>query len=489
MRLRGAVCVIVAVLATGCQEFALRGPDAWYGVEVDEVRLLAQGPREDLDAIATELAAFQAAFRMLVGGTIESPHPTTMILIRERGLRERFGLVGPIAGYASTSLDGAISWIRGDRDPVSTRITLFHEYTHILLERNHAGPVPRWYNEGLATYFGTLGRREGLVVVGSVDAGRLVGVARGLMPIEKLVKIRLHEATAEEFYDFYATSWAFVHYLMGTPDGRAALSRFEKLLADGTPVDTARERAFERSWDAIESEVEAHVGFLRRAAPPEIFLDPTQVVPAEVPPSRPISEGEVAETLGSLALHLARWGGNRELGYAKRLLRSAVRADPTNARARAALGEALARSGDEERSAAVTSQAIQQAPDDVEVRVRAGRADLAGERFDSAQEQFRFAVERDARSAAAWSGLGLALRGAGRMDEALDAFSKSRQIAWSPEVDLEIGKLHLDAGRVEAATLVLLPIAQDPHGGAVAEEALKLLEGAKAASDDVKETG
>jgi hypothetical protein len=75
---------------------------------------------------------------------------------------ERFGLGRGVAGWALGTLDDFFIAVRASMGQDSDRSTLFHEYTHVLLRRGRRAPLPRWYDEGLATYFSTLaegGRR------------------------------------------------------------------------------------------------------------------------------------------------------------------------------------------------------------------------------------------------------------------------------------------------------------------------------------------
>jgi hypothetical protein len=47
---------------------------------------------------------------------------------------------------------------------------------------------------------------------------------------------------------------------------------------------------------------------------------------------------------------------------------------------------------------------------------------------------------------------------------------------WSAPLDLELGRLHVAARRADQARALLQPLAADPHGGAIAENAKALLE-------------
>ena len=105
--------------------------------------------------------------------------------------------------------------------------TMLHEMTHQLCHKVLGGlALSGWFEEGMAEYFGAAlltkgGRRLRL---GATDAYRLATLHRalsnggsGLMPLDRFTKMPNAELTGE----FYAQSWALVHYLMeGDPVGR-----------------------------------------------------------------------------------------------------------------------------------------------------------------------------------------------------------------------------------------------------------------------------
>jgi len=227
------------------------------------------------------------------------------------------------------------------------------------------------------------------------------------------------------------------------------------------------------------------VGYLVRGVPAAFALDARRIASIAPPPASPAPPGVVAAELGRLALKVAESSGRaRDRSFARELLAFAQRQDPGDARVLASLGQALAMAGGSRAAAEAVDRALAEAPDDPWVWLRAGRIALAADRRDEAESRFRRAIELDPRSAVAWLDLGIALHAADRADDALLAFEMSRSLVWSPAVDLELGRLHLAAGRRQEALAALLPLARDPHGGATGDEAAQLLEQAELARAD-----
>jgi Flp pilus assembly protein TadD len=479
-RLAGWAAIALAMTAcAGPRPLAPGTLAGWYSVEVGDVRLIVQASAPEAAELASDLAGFDAAFAHLLGRRLPAARPTVIHLIRSPELARRFGMGTGVEGWATGTLETSLASVHLT-SKVLTRNTLFHEYTHLLLARGRQSRMPRWYNEGLAEYFATLSVRDGAVVVGEVDYQRLQRITAHVpMPLAQLFGER--DGTAPmNIGDFYATSWALVHYLLGTPRGRSELSVFEKELSLGHPLDAARERAFGRPFGALESELATHVEYLRRGVSTAIALDARKIAVEQPAAPVPLASAEVGRLLGSLALALddeGREEGQKGelLALARRLLEAAAREDEENARVHAALAYAQALSGEAAPAAAAIERAGRAAPRDPEVLWRAGQVALATDAPESAELRFREVLALDARFASAWFGLGRALDRRGDADSALAAFGHAREIAWSAALDLEIGRLHLAAGRNAEALTALQPLAHDPHGGRIAERAAELL--------------
>jgi len=482
---RTACWAAVALCATACVGARPRVPskvlEGWQSIAAGDVRIVAQASARDAVAFASDLAGFDAAFAHLLGARIASSEPTTIYLIQDSQLAGQFGLGSRIGGWTFGTFEGSLACVLLE-SKTWTRITLFHEYAHILLSRHRQSPMPRWYNEGLADYFSTLSMRDGSVVAGEVLGSRLQSLAaHGAMPLARLFA----EPPGTEMDAFYATAWALVHYLLGTPRGRTELSRFEKELAQGVPLDEARERAFGRPLEALQRELAQHIDYLKRGVQTAVVLDPRQIPIAQPPAPVPLAAHEVAGQLGSLALAQVEFEGWEEpepggfLAISRTLLDTAVRTETVaDARVRARLGFARALSGDFKGAAAEIERARDLQPGDPEVLLRAGQISLANGALDDAESHFRGALAIDDRFASAWLGLGRTFDRRAAPDAALEAFGRARAIAWSAPLDLEIGRLYLAAGRNDEALAALQPLAQDPDGGRIAKRAAELLRNA-----------
>src|SRR5262249_22177001 len=161
--------------------------------------------------------------------------------------------------------------------------------------------------------------------------------------------------------------WALVHYLLGSPRGRSELERFEQEISAGVPLETAREHAFARSFDALGAELGTHISYLRRGVSAGAVLDPSAIAIAKPTRAVPLAPEQTGEVLGDLALALADECFEEDcrdelVGLSRGLLATAVDGGAATTRARAALAyaQALAKDAGDARSG--VARALAEAP-------------------------------------------------------------------------------------------------------------------------------
>ncbi len=464
----------------------------WLAVESGGARILGDVTPEEMQRLAGDLARFDAIFARLIGRPAGgATAPLTVHLFRSRELAERFGLGRGVAGWTHAALDAAYVTVEIASGRDEDRNTLLHEYTHVLLAQNRRAPLPRWVDEGLATYFSTVGERGGSVVVGAAPGTFAARVLRrGPMPLDRLFTGSLMEMRSGEVADFYATAWALSHYLLSSPAGRREFAAFVRQLELGVPSDEAQRLAFGRPMDRLTEDLAVHVGYLARGVPGETVIDADDLPAVAVPVVVALDPERAAYELGTLALALgeAEEGGERDAALAQNLLALAVAAPGADARTRAAFAEARAMGGDADGARVAAQAALQLAPEDPVVRRRAACVALllaeargrtpagTAASLTDAEEQYRSALALDPASASAWFGLGRTYVRMGRPDDARTALEAARSFGWSARLDVDLARLYLERGERERAAALLRPIAQDPHGGHAQQEAAELIE-------------
>jgi TPR repeat protein len=193
-----------------------------------------------------------------------------------------------------------------DLDTVNPYLTAYHEYIHLLFRLNF-GPVPLWFEEGLAEYYGNTVIRDEDLLRGAIIPWHVLRL-RGerLLPLPELLAIDRHSPHYNEQSKagvFYAQSWAFVHFLLQGADRVHAerLNRLANALHRGTAPADALAAAFD-DLPGFQAQLERYVR--QRAYRYErVGLDVDAGAELTV---RPVSDDDEAAARAGLHLALGR---------------------------------------------------------------------------------------------------------------------------------------------------------------------------------------
>ncbi len=142
--------------------------------------------------------------------------------------------------------------------------TVFHEYTHMVLNRSSIR-MPRWIEEGTAEYYstvspdGNLRARLGKPI--SVHQKTLKNTAAWLKPDSFQAVRRDSVGYKEQLRSgiFYAQPWVLVHQVISTNRYNATIARYAELLADGHAYAPAFMGAFGRPVETAWKELALYV--------------------------------------------------------------------------------------------------------------------------------------------------------------------------------------------------------------------------------------
>lgn len=262
---RSVLCLMF-VLAAG----SAAANDDWRQLQTPRYTIVSQLTDSQTRAWAGEFDEFIESVSGLLRVRPDLLPPLTVVLFagdkqfdpyrptRPNG-RKALEVAGVFQRTATWSTIGLGS--RGGAGNEQTRRLVFHEALHWLLSGD-TGPKPRWYHEGLAELFSTFQTRSGKVQWGHPIQGHLLYLqSRGLMPLREFMAQRTSIFDRDEHSgQYYAQSWALVHFLLmgNRPERREQLLRF--LAAYRTQsVDDAFAQSFGGDYDGLEKDLEAYV--------------------------------------------------------------------------------------------------------------------------------------------------------------------------------------------------------------------------------------
>ena len=148
MSLRGWSILVVLIATAGLPKSADAQPPR-------SIELVVEAPAE-LDGVAAQVRDFDTdrlASVMILTGTRDVPAPIRTLLMAEESATAQ-DTPAWVAGFADSANDLLVLFPNriGSYPYGSLETVLYHEVAHVLINRAaNGGPVPRWFNEGLAS--------------------------------------------------------------------------------------------------------------------------------------------------------------------------------------------------------------------------------------------------------------------------------------------------------------------------------------------------
>jgi tetratricopeptide (TPR) repeat protein len=300
----------------------------WIEVRSPHFRVLTNGSQNDGRRVAKEFEQMRYVFAdrypefRLEGGaplTIFAPLDEATAKSLEPAVWKEKG--AKPAGIFHHGYEREYAMVRLDTmGGEGAREIVYHEYTHTILHLNlHWLPV--WLDEGLANFYGYTRFEEHKILVGAPPAR--YGMPRGtLIPIETLISVEQGSSyyrDEDKVYQFYAESWALVHFLIFGPgmERGKRLNQFATLLQQGVE----QKKAFQQTlgnFKAVDHDLSDYLSKLSFQT--RVLPDTTQI------DEKTFSAGtmSVAQTEAELAgFHL--W--TRDIEGARSLAEQAIKDD------------------------------------------------------------------------------------------------------------------------------------------------------------------
>jgi tetratricopeptide (TPR) repeat protein len=195
----------------------------WHKVVAPQFTLYSSGKSTDTLKTAEELNQFIAALQGVLPVNPRALPPLTVVLFgRDREFRDYRptrpnGKPWDVAGFFSRREGWAVFGLSTANLDDEVRQTVYHEAVHWFSSAFDL-PNPPWLEEGLAEVFSTFTVEKGNASWGEAIAPH-VSVLRSTrpLPLERLLAVSQSDPLFNETLrtgEFYAGSWAFVHYLL-----------------------------------------------------------------------------------------------------------------------------------------------------------------------------------------------------------------------------------------------------------------------------------
>ena len=402
---RPAAAAVSLLLAGATPAAAPGDSDAWRKFPFGSSWIVTNAEDEEARELARQLAAFRALLEDTTTNLrFDGAAPTLFVAFRSvdelrgfdgaetkgsrrLGVHVRPGTAG-MERFVATAADAERDASRGRiyRSLQGPYSTLIHEYVHHILDASFA-ELPRWVDEGLATYYSTFWAERRHAVLGR-PAQRALFAARAMTPVPMDTLFDLPDRPArsdQEWLAHYGQSWAVVYAcLRGKPERREQFGRFLYLLRQGRDQREAWAEAFDVPPDAVRNEA---FRIVRRGVFRIRRYDIRELALTTLRDPEPVAPGEIEGILAKLKLRVGE-----DVGSAELLAEAALAADPSEARALGAMSEIRARQGRPEDAAAFAERALRAARGNRSLELEASLVLVAlgqGERAAEVMDELR----------------------------------------------------------------------------------------------------
>ena len=378
-----------------------------------------------------------------------------------------------VAGFYRIHSTGAIA-------VVPRSMPRFHEYAHHLMFQELSTPYPPWFVEGFAEFMSTADvNADGSVGLG----GALTHRARSLyQPTNPLPFTSMLGAEAprssEERLALYAHGWLLAHYLTFSPERRGQLETYLTDIAAGrSPLESAK-RAF-GDVGALERETQI---YLKKGKFPYLTIPAARLPIGEVT-AQPVSPGMAA--IMPLLMRMRSGIDNNDWASLAARMRSAAAPYGADPGVQAALAEAELDAGNAAAAEAAADRAIAANPAEVNAMLVEGRAVMTraaaaqpGASFVDARNWFSRANKVDPEDPEPLRLYYEAYRveRARPTANAIAALHYAADLApQDRSLRMNNARQYLVDGMTAKARKALVPLAFDPHGGKLSDDARRMI--------------
>lgn len=470
---------------------------AWIEASSEHFVIYADDSEKDITRFAQQLERYHAGMTMVLGRDAAVPSPSNRVTVyvvkNQRQVQELHGGNNKYLGGFYVPRAGASLAIVPTIQPASngavdqSMVILLHEYAHHFLIASNARSVPRWFSEGAAEFFAS----SKFETDGGLWLGRPANHRAGELfqaPDVKaadLLDPTDYDKRKHTSYDaFYGKSWLLYHYLTFDKARAGQLRRYLDALSEGKGQREAAANAF-GDFDALEKDLDRYMNQRRMAA---LALKPEWLKIGEISlRTLPSGEAEVMD----VRIHSRRGVTSKEEALALLAQARTIAAKyPEDPGVLSALAECEYDAGNDAEALAAAERALKRDPKQANAYIQKGLA------------LFRQAAETDGDAAARAAAYKLARapfialnriendhplpliyfyrsfveQGQAPSPLAVNGLIRAMELApFDLGLRMTLGSALVRLGRPTEARVVLDPVANNPHGGGLADFARKML--------------
>jgi len=468
-------------------------PGRWLRAESAHFIVYSDRGEVTLRRYVAMLEDFDGVLRVLHGQTkAETPRKLPLYLLESTRQLQRVmpGSSESRQGVYVRPLEDTFALaIRADasKDNNNGDDVVLHEYVHHFMMQYFPNGYPGWLTEGLAEYYMTIDLQPKKVQIGDYNRSRAYALLeRDWIPAATLLSKRSTQLPKDEVSAFYAQSWLLTHYIWSDKERKAKLDDYLELVRQRQDPVASWTKVYGQDAPALEKALRDYVKQNKLAG--RVLTRPEPPAPQMTVTRLPAGADDLLLEVQRLKLSVPK----AEAPELLELVRRAAAKRPNEYYSRLALARAECKIGDRDKGEALLKSLLEERPTDLETLQV-----LAYSRLATARRLARDPAQRD-QAKAVYADAATYLGRAHKVDPdnylTLYGYAETKSLDKEPSentlnvvhrasaiapqnfnIRMNAARLFIRAKRYELARELLVPVAGDPHGRGMAQQATQML--------------
>ena len=254
----------------------------WLRAETDHFIIYGDTSERALRTYAEKVERFDFLLRTYYPIVVDHEIPKLEIYLAEGRrdmLRAAPGIGASVGGFYSPN-SGRIHAVVDTKSEMGDHV-MFHEYGHHFMFQMAGAAYPSWFVEGFAEYYATADVRPDRIQFGRHSEGRMLMFVQqpvnSWAPMADVLKWRISDSGRYRAGDYYAQAWGLTHYLMSTPERTRMLGQYLAAVSRGEDSVEAMQAATGRTPEQLQNDMRLYLSGAIRYHTPQIEIPTPRV--------------------------------------------------------------------------------------------------------------------------------------------------------------------------------------------------------------------
>lgn len=265
----------------------------WLRAETDHFIIYGDTSERALRAYGEKVERFDFLLRTYYPITVDHEIPKLEIYLAD-GRRDMLlaepGIDASVGGFYSPN-SSRIHAVVDTASRMGDHV-MFHEYGHHFMFQMAGAAYPSWFVEGFAEYYATADVRPDRIQFGRHSEGRMLMFVQqpvnSWAPMADVLKWRISDSGRYRAGDYYAQAWGLTHYMMSTPERTRMLGQYLAAVSRGEDSVAAMQAATGRTPEQLQNDMRLYLAGSIQYHTPQIEIPTPRVEITRL--SRPESE-------------------------------------------------------------------------------------------------------------------------------------------------------------------------------------------------------